>query len=130
MSVVFSFFIKQKTADELRISDWSSDVCSSDLSSTARCLFRRASFRWEEERRPARKEWEAHQLRPRSPGTPCPRESFPASRRSSARRCRLQIGRAPYRERTGQDVSISVVAVSFKKKQTPNIVADQAKINK
>src|SRR3546814_19167570 len=27
------FFFKQKTADELRISDWSSDVCSSDLSS-------------------------------------------------------------------------------------------------
>src|SRR3546814_13036150 len=25
------FFFKQKTADELRISDWSSDVCSSDL---------------------------------------------------------------------------------------------------
>src|SRR3546814_3454998 len=25
------FFIKQKTAYELRISDWSSDVCSSDL---------------------------------------------------------------------------------------------------
>src|SRR3546814_971612 len=25
------FFCKQKTADELRISDWSSDVCSSDL---------------------------------------------------------------------------------------------------
>src|SRR3546814_18878457 len=26
-----SFFFKQKTAYELRISDWSSDVCSSDL---------------------------------------------------------------------------------------------------
>src|SRR3546814_7047161 len=26
------FFVKQKTAYELRISDWSSDVCSSDLS--------------------------------------------------------------------------------------------------
>src|SRR3546814_9646564 len=26
------FFFKQKTADEMRISDWSSDVCSSDLS--------------------------------------------------------------------------------------------------
>src|SRR3546814_11460149 len=29
--VVFFFFVKQKTAYELRISDWSSDVCSSDL---------------------------------------------------------------------------------------------------
>src|SRR3546814_4011493 len=29
--VVSFFFFKQKTAYELRISDWSSDVCSSDL---------------------------------------------------------------------------------------------------
>src|SRR3546814_7381232 len=29
------FFFKQKTAYEMRISDWSSDVCSSDLSSHA-----------------------------------------------------------------------------------------------
>src|SRR3546814_10851337 len=29
------FFFKQKTAYEMRISDWSSDVCSSDLRSTA-----------------------------------------------------------------------------------------------
>src|SRR3546814_8496890 len=28
---VFVFFFKQKTAYEWRISDWSSDVCSSDL---------------------------------------------------------------------------------------------------
>src|SRR3546814_14537194 len=29
--MLFSFFFKQKTAYEMRISDWSSDVCSSDL---------------------------------------------------------------------------------------------------
>src|SRR3546814_19377126 len=29
--VIFLFFFKQKTAYEMRISDWSSDVCSSDL---------------------------------------------------------------------------------------------------
>src|SRR3546814_10974762 len=29
---LFFFFFKQKTAYEMRISDWSSDVCSSDLS--------------------------------------------------------------------------------------------------
>src|SRR3546814_5457651 len=29
----FIFFFKQKTAYEMRISDWSSDVCSSDLGS-------------------------------------------------------------------------------------------------
>src|SRR3546814_2217611 len=28
---VFFFFFKQKTAYDMRISDWSSDVCSSDL---------------------------------------------------------------------------------------------------
>src|SRR3546814_3588974 len=31
MSFVHVFFFKQKTAYEMRISDWSSDVCSSDL---------------------------------------------------------------------------------------------------
>src|SRR3546814_19640247 len=31
MCCLFFFFFKQKTAYELRISDWSSDVCSSDL---------------------------------------------------------------------------------------------------
>src|SRR3546814_18347199 len=30
------FFFKQKTAYDMRISDWSSDVCSSDLSATTR----------------------------------------------------------------------------------------------
>src|SRR3546814_6140578 len=30
--VYYFFFFKQKTAYEMRISDWSSDVCSSDLS--------------------------------------------------------------------------------------------------
>src|SRR3546814_330424 len=36
--VVFGlvFFFKQKTAYEMRISDWSSDVCSSDL---IKCMF-------------------------------------------------------------------------------------------
>src|SRR3546814_6645866 len=29
--VIIIFFFKQKTAYEMRISDWSSDVCSSDL---------------------------------------------------------------------------------------------------
>src|SRR3546814_13833420 len=36
MCVYFFFFFKQKTAYEMRISDWSSDVCSSDLQ-TGRC---------------------------------------------------------------------------------------------
>src|SRR3546814_6272342 len=36
MSVSLFFFFKQKTAYEMRISDWSSDVCSSDLAVTLR----------------------------------------------------------------------------------------------
>src|SRR3546814_2262145 len=35
-SLFFFFFFKQKTAYEMRISDWSSDVCSSDLHALAR----------------------------------------------------------------------------------------------
>src|SRR3546814_4475903 len=35
MSVMIFFFFKQKTAYEMRISDWSSDVCSSDLCADA-----------------------------------------------------------------------------------------------
>src|SRR3546814_2680528 len=31
LQCIFVFFFKQKTAYEMRISDWSSDVCSSDL---------------------------------------------------------------------------------------------------
>src|SRR3546814_4973724 len=34
--VFFGFFFKQKTAYEMRISDWSSDVCSSDLQDCGR----------------------------------------------------------------------------------------------
>src|SRR3546814_14335275 len=38
LSVMFVvFFFKQKTAYEMRISDWSSDVCSSDLRHRDRC---------------------------------------------------------------------------------------------
>src|SRR3546814_10471529 len=44
MLLFFFFFFKQKTAYEMRISDWSSDVCSSDLA----------------ESRPARREPQGH----------------------------------------------------------------------
>src|SRR3546814_8165527 len=37
--VIFFFFFKQKTAYEMRISDWSSDVCSSDLFTTMGLLY-------------------------------------------------------------------------------------------
>src|SRR3546814_4807345 len=43
------FFFKQKTAYEMRISDWSSDVCSSDLRSLQWSLARSA---WRQRRCP------------------------------------------------------------------------------
>src|SRR3546814_9047412 len=39
MYISLIFFFKQKTAYEMRISDWSSDVCSSDLYGKAKHLF-------------------------------------------------------------------------------------------
>src|SRR3546814_8144632 len=38
----YFFFFKQKTAYEMRISDWSSDVCSSDLANRLRAVAARA----------------------------------------------------------------------------------------
>src|SRR3546814_3359593 len=43
----FFFFFKQKTAYEMRISDWSSDVCSSDLASDGRGGRTHADYRRE-----------------------------------------------------------------------------------
>src|SRR3546814_6510940 len=43
------FVFKQKTADEVRISDWSSDVCSSDLRSSHEmitCTFSTTPFQF------------------------------------------------------------------------------------
>src|SRR3546814_1067120 len=40
------FFFKQKTAYEMRISDWSSDVCSSDLRSRRACGPHVRDARW------------------------------------------------------------------------------------
>src|SRR3546814_5968818 len=46
---LFFFFFKQKTAYEMRISDWSSDVCSSDLCAATAppciCTAERAAMR-------------------------------------------------------------------------------------
>src|SRR3546814_8756096 len=45
--MVCVFFFKQKTAYEMRISDWSSDVCSSDLlSPTATLIAHELVLKW------------------------------------------------------------------------------------
>src|SRR3546814_1585052 len=82
MSCIFFFFFKQKTAYEMRISDWSSDVCSSDLaaragrSTPAACTSCRSTHR-----APMRTE-SAGRLHPT-----CPRTSTSAATRRAAMSC-------------------------------------------
>src|SRR3546814_3388411 len=60
---LFFFFFKQKTAYEMRISDWSSDVCSSDLQPVLRRL---AVLAHHDDRRLDRREHRQHQVEERS----------------------------------------------------------------
>src|SRR3546814_14165270 len=70
--VCFFFFFKQKTAYEMRISDWSSDVCSSDLPvamDARRSALRRASIAtgaYNARRRPCPSGFRGHSIRKRS----------------------------------------------------------------
>src|SRR3546814_9673926 len=54
------FFFKQKTAYEMRISDWSSDVCSSDLAGffPTAALQHRCNFRDQRARRESQPGWD------------------------------------------------------------------------
>src|SRR3546814_1387555 len=91
------FFFKQKTAYEMRISDWSSDVCSSDLRDGP--MRRRSAMRWS---------WRQGRQRPSSPG------SGSAGSARGERACLVdvlgevdllpEIGRASCRERVCQYV--------------------------
>src|SRR3546814_3391622 len=71
------FFVKQKTAYEMRISDWSSDVCSSDLHPACGAIepvidptrIRPAKFRWRRMGRQRRNQGVPHQVEDlREPG--------------------------------------------------------------
>src|SRR3546814_8783021 len=99
LSMVYSFFLvfmffffKQKTAYEMRISDWSSDVCSSDLRKASRAR-------------------SGHAAKANS-GAGRQRIQHLSDRRTQADRARLkvvaraaqQIGRASCRERVCQSV--------------------------
>src|SRR3546814_11356255 len=126
--VSYCFFFKQKTAYEMRISDWSSDVCSSDLS--RQCD--RGHGRTEPDRRrsagrgiavPAARQLAGghhrgarHSLLVLDDGDGDERVSRP--RQSDEPWFAGQIGRASCRESVCQYVSISVVAVSLKKKHS------------
>src|SRR3546814_15474739 len=117
MIIVFCFFcFKQKTAYEMRISDWSSDVCSSDLGrvpagSSIRhhlldVLLRLSSS--------AAAGWRFEAAR-------CGRKAQNGGKPSPGR---LEIGRASCRERVCQYVELSVVAVSLTKKQQRSVAND------
>src|SRR3546814_4562143 len=86
------FFFKQKTAYEMRISDWSSDVCSSDLT----LLTRRRRGQSAPARLPPRGH---HRNRPVISIT-----TVQQAAASISAEPRLQIGRASCRERVCQYV--------------------------
>src|SRR3546814_6461508 len=121
--VFLFFFFKQKTAYEMRISDWSADVCSSDLTTAGSA----PTGRWR--RCCARTASRHSSTSPATISTSKPRCStwppamccgglaagcltLPRSLTGSA-----EIGRASCRERGGQLGEMSVVAVSLKKKK-------------
>src|SRR3546814_5214997 len=91
------FFFKQKTAYELRISDWSSDVCSSDLAAQRHCDPARAG-------QPAARRDLREDERGPSRDTLCNWSglSHRAIRWRGAKATGEEIGRAPCRERVGQ----------------------------
>src|SRR3546814_18206995 len=110
VSVMYFFFFKQKTAYEMRISDWSSDVCSSDLFADEEyiveplfaLLLARAFAGLK--LRVAERIGLRHRFGHRLAGV------------ADRRHHHLEIGRASCRERVCQYVSISGVAVSLQKK--------------
>src|SRR3546814_11420832 len=122
MEKMKSFFFKQKTAYEMRISDWSSDVCSSDLADR----FISARFRWIATASRATwapgRAWFAAANGAARKKTTAPRTAEATTGSARTRlsgRCflpRREIGRASCRERVCQSVLISVVAGTLKKK--------------
>src|SRR3546814_5292412 len=98
--VVVFFFVKQKTAYEMRISDWSSDVCSSDLAvfdqqlPEARCAVADRQFD-----RAARRV--LHRVVDQVLGHLAQHQAVDGD---MATRCRREIGRASCRERVCQYV--------------------------
>src|SRR3546814_11510436 len=110
LAVFFVFVFKQKTAYEMRISDWSSDVCSSDLDGLHIETLHSHLVSADED-----SDQNARQL-----AIFCAiRQAIPARRYSLANSAGVcQIGRASCRESVCQYGTISVVAGSLKKKTT------------
>src|SRR3546814_16880041 len=115
------FFFKQKTAYELRISDWSSDVCSSDLSRACARLHALhdglpplppGAARSADDR-PGRRLARQVLSSPPAPHARARDRARPAHSRHRA----SEIGRASCRERESQCVLNSGVGDSIKKKK-------------
>src|SRR3546814_11026101 len=100
------FFFSQKTAYEIRISDWSTDVCSSDLSSYLsphRCPARARLFRGRQDRA-SPKVWRFPR-RQRPPRRPCgiPSVAPPPSQLPSVGPCEDRHSEVSERERRRGD---------------------------
>src|SRR3546814_14628479 len=120
---MYFFFFKQKTAYEMRISDWSSDVCSSDLDPRGARPRRRGEhgLRAEPRRRergPHRQPQHGAQHPPLGPVQHGARPDVLPPRGAAA--LLPEIGRASCRERVCQYVKIQVAAGTIKKIQKTN----------
>src|SRR3546814_2896062 len=89
LEYLFFFFFKQKTAYEMRISDWSSDVCSSDLTWSGACS-RTAPTPASSTESPTRTwpstTWSVTRSRPWTRSTPFRIPASPCRARSTVRR--------------------------------------------
>src|SRR3546814_16795595 len=108
---MFFFFVKPQTSYGLRISDWSSDVCSSDLK------LRRP--RVAKERPPAVHRSATSNIAVNA-STGSARSSASAGAKSTPPRRANKIGRGSGRERGCTDVVISKVAGLLKKNNNTN----------
>src|SRR3546814_5622715 len=93
---LFFFFFKQKTAYEMRISDWSSDVCSSDLETVRRIQSGRSDASQGQQYEPEPLRQSGRIYRSCEQSKECP-DACPSG-------YRRQIGRASCRERVCQYV--------------------------
>src|SRR3546814_6881352 len=119
--VLFFFFFKQKTAYEMRISDWSSDVCSSDLvlpigDRRQRMGDARRRMAGRVDHHIGRRMRDQRLRVLTDPGGPTIDRFADGPCRDALRRPADKIGRASCRERVCQYVKISVAAGSLKKK--------------
>src|SRR3546814_12333043 len=115
------FFFKQKTAYEMRISDWSSDVCSSDLGPDRRASetfyglhtgqYDGATITWAYFVLGFSGAWLFYSGN----------LLWIETRRKNARKDGEEIGRAACRGRVCQYVEIPVVTVSLKKKNKKHV---------